>query len=780
MEIEEDYIQRTIIIVTSLVRRSCMSLQIEKYLRVGFVSGIFVVVLFIVSSSVWDRYLAAAGYEVMASFFAILCIALILLHQRGEVPSAPLLLVSAFSYYALIELGGAIGKLLFATSPLIQKTNIILASDLTEMVCFSSVILLAIILHQRNLESKKKLSILLIVPLVIVPLIVQGLMRLVILYEIPNALVDIIGLISGLTSIILFLGAGVIITKEEHLFPQNGPVRLFIALMFMAASSIPSIISLYVPAPIWTMTIILQLIAFIDIYLALTPVFLAKFSVPKERAFFLSLIAMMLMIIPFLITLISESILPELEIINLGAYSVSTLGFTSMAAALAVLIFTYAKRTGKVYQYPIAFFFSVLTMAGVSNLLLSPLFQPVQIESMSALILVSIFSIPALVQAIRWMGSSPIEKNGRSAETWLAFGIVGSMCLFVLGEIVQYMFLRINPTYNDSPLGGIIVLALSAFTIGEGVYLAFLILGTNRGKITIEVLSIGFLSLWIIQSILKAIFLAWTAGWWLGEVLLLIGFLVGPTLIGYLYLGSFLSAEESGTRAKVYSDILAHDISNYHQAILHGLEIAMLEITPDEIKIRALDDAYLALLDADRLTRNVRKLGQIDNNEIPNFNQMDLVRSINESFIRLTKAFRLPDIVLNLEAAEEECFILANDLLHDIFLNLFRNAIEYSGKERVDVEINRVNVDHSSHWEVRVIDFGPGIPYELRDSLFNRYMKGAKGSGLGLSVVRALTELFNGSIGIEDRVKGDFSQGAVFVLRFPIAKSQQLKDGDSS
>ena len=59
-------------------------------------------------------------------------------------------------------------------------------------------------------------------------------------------------------------------------------------------------------------------------------------------------------------------------------------------------------------------------------------------------------------------------------------------------------------------------------------------------------------------------------------------------------------------------------------------------------------------------------------------------------------------------------------------------------------------------------------------------MKGAKGSGLGLSVVRALTELFNGSIGIEDRVKGDFSQGAVFVLRFPIAKSQQLKDGDSS
>ncbi|MFW9806516.1 MAG: sensor histidine kinase, partial [Candidatus Thorarchaeota archaeon] len=325
-----------------------------------------------------------------------------------------------------------------------------------------------------------------------------------------------------------------------------------------------------------------------------------------------------------------------------------------------------------------------------------------------------------------------------------------------------------------------VVLILSAFTVGEGAYLAFLILGMNRGRITIEVLSVGFLSLWFIQSILKAIFHAWSAGWWLGEVLLLIGFLVGPTLIGYLYLGSFLSAEESGTRAKVYSDILAHDISNYHQAILHGLEIAMLEITPDVMRKRALNDAYLALIDADRLARNVRKLGLIDANEISDFYQMDLVRNINDSFIRLTKAFRSPDIVLNLETEEEECYILANDLLQDIFLNLFRNAIEYSEKGRIDVRISRSDVNSSAYWEIRVIDFGPGIPYELRESLFDRYMKGAKGSGLGLSVVRALTSLFNGSIGIEDRVEGDFSQGSVFVLRFPIASSKQLMEVDSS
>ena len=59
----------------------------------------------------------------------------------------------------------------------------------------------------------------------------------------------------------------------------------------------------------------------------------------------------------------------------------------------------------------------------------------------------------------------------------------------------------------------------------------------------------------------------------------------------------------------------------------------------------------------------------------------------------------------------------------------------------------------------------------MRESLFERYMKGAKSSGLGLSVVRALTEFFGGTVRIEDRISGDFSQGSVFVLQFPAFES---------
>jgi signal transduction histidine kinase len=102
-------------------------------------------------------------------------------------------------------------------------------------------------------------------------------------------------------------------------------------------------------------------------------------------------------------------------------------------------------------------------------------------------------------------------------------------------------------------------------------------------------------------------------------------------------------------------------------------------------------------------------------------------------------------------------------------LNLFRNAIEYSGKGQVDVVISAIQENNTKFWEVRVIDYGPGIPYDQREMLFERYMKGARGSGLGLSVIKSLTELFSGTVRIEDRVKGDFSKGSAFVLVFPAA-----------
>lgn len=72
-----------------------------------------------------------------------------------------------------------------------------------------------------------------------------------------------------------------------------------------------------------------------------------------------------------------------------------------------------------------------------------------------------------------------------------------------------------------------------------------------------------------------------------------------------------------------------------------------------------------------------------------------------------------------------------------------------------------------SFWATRVIDFGKVIEPEKKATLFQRFMEGAEGTGLGLSMVYALTDAFGGTIVVSDRVEGDYTQGTVFTVTLP-------------
>jgi signal transduction histidine kinase len=68
-----------------------------------------------------------------------------------------------------------------------------------------------------------------------------------------------------------------------------------------------------------------------------------------------------------------------------------------------------------------------------------------------------------------------------------------------------------------------------------------------------------------------------------------------------------------------------------------------------------------------------------------------------------------------------------------------------------------------------VEDEGPGVAPEVRDRLFERFVRGSGdrgGSfGLGLSIVRAVAETHGGSVTLEDPPAG--TTGARFVVRLP-------------
>ena len=67
-------------------------------------------------------------------------------------------------------------------------------------------------------------------------------------------------------------------------------------------------------------------------------------------------------------------------------------------------------------------------------------------------------------------------------------------------------------------------------------------------------------------------------------------------------------------------------------------------------------------------------------------------------------------------------------------------------------------------------DFRPGIPDEMKGKIFERMTRGetrAKGTGLGLYLVKTLVKSFSGKVLVEDRVTGDHTRGSRFVVRLP-------------
>ncbi len=105
------------------------------------------------------------------------------------------------------------------------------------------------------------------------------------------------------------------------------------------------------------------------------------------------------------------------------------------------------------------------------------------------------------------------------------------------------------------------------------------------------------------------------------------------------------------------------------------------------------------------------------------------------------------------------CTVLAGDDISIAIENLIENAVRHSGTDRIDIVLSEVD----NEGEIRVIDYGVGIPKEIKKELFKegvRYGETA-GLGFGLYIVKKIVERYGGRVWVEDTKP----KGATFVIR---------------
>jgi signal transduction histidine kinase len=167
----------------------------------------------------------------------------------------------------------------------------------------------------------------------------------------------------------------------------------------------------------------------------------------------------------------------------------------------------------------------------------------------------------------------------------------------------------------------------------------------------------------------------------------------------------------------------------------------------------------LALLDLTRLEAGIDE-------DIEACNLTEITAEVLEGF-RLAAIQK--ELSLTTELPSGLPLIMGNPMrLFHAVSNLVSNAIKYTpGGGRVFVGLSHTD----SQVCLRVADTGPGIPPEEQAKIFEKFYRtatrsnaGVEGSGLGLSIVKAVIERYGGQVKVESTV----GEGSAFICTLPI------------
>ena len=212
--------------------------------------------------------------------------------------------------------------------------------------------------------------------------------------------------------------------------------------------------------------------------------------------------------------------------------------------------------------------------------------------------------------------------------------------------------------------------------------------------------------------------------------------------------------EAAHRETNLYLDIMTHDIKNAGNvaSLYCDLLIDMLEGDAVEYA-RKLKESVRKSTGILQNVATIRRILQ----ESPDLKLIHLGHVIE------AELGRIPEVDISFEGSTAE--VWADDLLPEIFRNLFGNATKFGGPD-VRITIRVGDCPEEKHTVmVTIEDTGPGIPDRMKETIFQRFQQGESqgcGEGLGLYIVAMLVERYGGRVWVEDRVEGRPDLGASF------------------
>lgn len=203
---------------------------------------------------------------------------------------------------------------------------------------------------------------------------------------------------------------------------------------------------------------------------------------------------------------------------------------------------------------------------------------------------------------------------------------------------------------------------------------------------------------------------------------------------------------------------IAHEIRNPLASISGSIETLGQHLRTDSEEDGRL--IAIALREIKRLNKLVTEFLEFAKPKSERLERCSLKEILSE--VTETMSTRKDTSVqFQIEVTQDTEVMADRDLLKQVFMNLFLNAIEASGGSPISIQV--LGRESAEQIYLQVLDNGPGIPKELRRRIFDPFFTTkTSGTGLGLSTVVQLLRSIKAGISLQDS-----SHGAAFELSFP-------------
>jgi signal transduction histidine kinase len=213
---------------------------------------------------------------------------------------------------------------------------------------------------------------------------------------------------------------------------------------------------------------------------------------------------------------------------------------------------------------------------------------------------------------------------------------------------------------------------------------------------------------------------------------------------------------------------VAHEVNNPIGIIINRIECLQSESQEKGLAVDLIKDLSIINRHAHKISKIVEDLSIFSRTTYSesDFSRIDINDVLTDVLFFVEQETRGKKLKLIKKLYPESLFVMGDSgRLEQVFINIFDNAIDaISGNGSITASTRAGN----KCIQIEISDSGTGIPEEHLNLIFDPFFttkEVGKGTGLGLTISRAIIMDHNASIGVDSQI----NQGTTFTITFPMA-----------